>query len=291
MAEPTYTTATPAQQPNIAETLARVLPTAAIVYPADPELGDVIHVAVPKNFELREIDTERLLPQPRRTKGTADFADAASFLAYIERHRLTDSTVAWCNLDPQSFALSFTAVIDDHGTEGFPGWRAHKATYTPQMSAEWKAWKGSDRKVFGQVQFAEWIQEHDTDITTATGLPTSLQMLTMATEFVANEEHVLKSAIKMQSGGVRLTYVADADKGTTEDMRLFERFALGLPVFHGGPAWSLTARLKYRNNAGKVSFYFELVRPDRVHQGAAEELIAKVRDGLNGVPLLMGALA
>jgi uncharacterized protein YfdQ (DUF2303 family) len=280
-----------AAQPNIAETLARVLPTAKIVYPPSPTQGDLIHVAVPKNFEMKEIDTEKLLGMPRRTKGTADFADAASFLAYIERHKIAASTVAWCNFDPQTFALSFTAVIDDHAAGALAGWRSHKATFKPEMSAEWKAWKGSDRTVFSQVQFAEWIQEHDTDITTANGLPTSLQMLTMATEFVANEEHALKSAVKMQSGGVRLTYIADADKGTTEDMKVFERFALGIPVFHGGAAWSMTARLKYRNSAGKVSFFYELVRPDRVHQGAADELIAKVREGLNGVPLLMGSLA
>lgn len=287
---PEANTPTAATQPNIAETLARVLPKATIVYPPTPARGDVIHVAVPANHTLTAIDTEKLLGAPRRTSGTAVFADAASFLAYIARHKIAPSTVAWCHFDPQTFALSFTAVIDDHGGGALAGWRDHKAKFTPEMSAEWKAWKGADRKVFSQVQFAEWIQEHDTDITTANGLPTSLQMLTMATEFVANEEHVLKSAIKMQSGGVRLTHVADADKGTTEEMKVFERFALGIPVFHGGAAWGLTARLKYRNNAGKVSFFFELVRPDRVHQAAAEELIAKVREGLDGVPLLMGSL-
>ena len=83
--------------------------------------------------------------------------------------------------------------------------------------------------------------------------------------------------------------IADPDQGTVESMSLFERFAIGIPVFHGDPvAWSLIARLKYRNNGGKLSFSFELVRPDRVHQGAAKELIVKVSSGLGPVPLLMG---
>lgn len=275
-------------QPNIAETLARVLPVASILHPASPQLGDVIQFAVPKGFDLKEVDTEKLLPNPRRTAATATFAEADSFLAYVKRHAKPESTVAWCNFNPQTFELSFKAVIDDHAADK-AGWRAHKAEFTPAMSAEWKAWKGAHKTVMAQVAFAEWLQEHEEDIATVEGLPTSLQLMTMATEFVANEEHTLKSAVRLQSGGVRLTYIADPDKGTTEEMKLFEKFALGIPVFHGGSAWRITARLKYRNNAGKVTFFYELVRPDRVHEKAALELIAKVREGLGTVPLLMGA--
>lgn len=277
-------------QPNIAETLAKVLPTASILYPANPVPGDVIHFAVPKGFDLKEVDTEKLLSAPRRTTAVAAFADADSFLAYVKRHARTESTVAWCNFNPQTFELAFKAVIDDHSA-GAAGWRAHRAEFTPAMSAEWRAWKGAHKTVMAQVAFAEWLQEHEEDIATVEGLPTSLQLMTMATEFVANEEHALKSAVRLQSGGVRLTYIADPDKGTTEEMKLFEKFALGIPVFHGCAAWRITARLKYRNNGGKVSFFYELVRADRVHEKAALELIGKVREGLGSVPLFMGACA
>lgn len=283
--------ADPTQQPNIAETLARVLPQATLLHPKEPMPGDIIRVALPAGVTLKDIDTEALLDNPRRTKGTADFADHESFLAYVKRHRLAN-TVAWCAFDPQTFALGFTAVIDDHAPAAVAGWRTHQATFKPAMSAEWKAWNGANKNPFDQVPFAEWIQEHEDDITsTAVSVPTSLQMLQMATEFVANEEHALKSAVRLQSGGVRLIYIADPDKGTTEDMKLFEKFAIGIPVFHAGAAWSITARLKYRIAGGNVKFHYELVRPDRVHEHAALELIGKVRDGLGEVPLMMGACA
>lgn len=278
------------QQPNIAETMARVLPTATLLHPSTPVIGDILRIAVPNTINIKEIDTEALLPSPRRTTAIANFADAESFLAYVKRHAMANSTVAWCAFNPQTFALAFSAVIDDHAASA-AGWRAHKANFVPEMSAEWKAWKGSNKTPFDQVPFAEWLQEHEEDIAAAAGLPTSLQMLGMATEFVANEEHALKSAVRLQSGGVRLTYIADPDKGTTEEMKLFEKFALGIPVFHGGAAWSVTARLKYRISGGKVKFHYELMRPDRVHEHAALELISKVRDGLGAVPLLMGSCA
>lgn len=275
---------------NIAKTLADVLPKASVLHTVDTKVEGlhILHVALPNGTELKEakVDLEALLPNPRKTKALATFSDAASFLAYVQRHA-TQGTVAWCNFNPQTFALEFTAVIDEH-EKGVAGWRTHKAAFKPEMSAEWKAWKEQDKKPFPQLAFAEWIQEHDDDIATANGLPTSLQMLEMATNFVMNEERALKSAVKLQSGGVRLTYIADPDAGTVESMSMFERFGLGIPVFHGGQAWSLGARLKYRNNGGKLTFTYELVRADRIHDGAAKELIATIREGLGSVPLLMG---
>jgi len=278
-------------QKNIAETLAEVLPVAKVIttLATASEPQALIEIAVPRGFDIKEIDTEKLLNNPRRTKAAAQFSDAASFIAYVNRHA-TDGTVTWCNFDPQTFALSFTAVIDEHA-KGLAGWRQHKATFSPDMSAEWKAWKGKDRQSMQQLAFAEWIQEHEDDIAAVAGMPTSLGMHKMATEFVANEERVLKSTVRLESGGVRLTYIADPDAGTTESMRMFEKFAIGIPVFHGGSAWSVTARLKYRLNSGKVSFLYEMVRPDRVHEHAAKELIGSIRDAIGGVPLLMGSCA
>ena len=277
---------------NIAETLADVLPESKVVHTVvTPIEGlSIVHVAVPKACELREVktDLEALLPHPRKTKAVAAFTDAASYLAYVKRHAPPGSAV-WCTFDPQTFSLSFTAVIDEH-EKGTAGWRSHCAKFAPAMSAEWKAWTKNHAVQMPQVTFAEWLQEHEDDITsTAAGLPTSLQMHAMATEFVANEERTLKSSVKLQSGGVRLTYIADPDAGTTESMQMFDRFAIGIPVFHGGSAWSITARLKYRLHAGAVKFHYELVRPDRVHEGAAKELIDAIRAGLGDVPMFMGA--
>lgn len=271
-------------QPNIAETLARVLPKAEIVR----ETIEQVFVAVPKAFDLKEIDLEKLMPNPRRVKLKPEFTDAASFLQYVARHR-TDSTVAWCKFDPQTFALSFLAVLDDHAP-ALAGWRGHTAKFEPDFSAEWKAWKGKDKAAFGQVAFAEWLQDHQDDIASSNSLPTALQMLEMATNFVSHEEHSLKSAVRLQSGGVRLTYIADADQGTVEAMNLFEFFGLGLRVFHAEErGWPLTARLKYRNNSGKLSFSYELQRADKVHELAAVDLIKFIREGLGPVPLLMGS--
>lgn len=275
---------------NIAQTLARELPKPEVVNEDGTGGGTVLQIAVPGSMKLVEVDNERLLPGPRRAKSAPHFGDHKSFLAYISRHA-APSTVVWCNFNPQTFALDFRAVLDDHQLTQ-PGWRGHSAIFAPDFSAEWKAWEGSNTKPMAQVTFAEWLQEHGDDINSgAEGMPTSLAMLKMATEFVANEEHVLKSAVKLQSGGVRLTYVADADTNTQATMEVFEKFALGIPVFHGCGAWGMNARLKYATSQGRVNFRYELIRPDVVHNHAAQELITAIREGLGGTPMLMGTCA
>jgi uncharacterized protein YfdQ (DUF2303 family) len=278
---------------NLAATLKRVLPTAVVLHAAADPAGTPLrlNVAVPEGFKLEEIDFEKLMPNPRRTKAKASFSDADSFIAYVKTHT-NASTAGWCAFNPQTFALSFAAVIDDHAAT-LSGWRDHHAIFVPEMSAEWKLWKANEKKSFSQVAFAEFIEANSDDITAkeGDGYPSDLQMLKMATEFVANEERVLKSSVKLQSGGVRLTYIADPDAGTTETMSMFERFKIGLPVFQGGTAWGIVARLKYRLQQGLVSFHYELVRADRAHEAAAKELITKIGDAITPVPLLMGSCA
>jgi uncharacterized protein YfdQ (DUF2303 family) len=277
---------------NLAESLADLLPKAAIVHTGLNEVPglEIVHIAVPKGSEVKEVkvDTSDFLPNPRFTKAASMFTDSASFLEYVTRHAVPGSTV-WCTFDPQAGKLSFHAVIDEN-TPDKAGWRRHTAKFTPDTSAEWKAWTGKNKTSMSQVEFAEWIQDHEDDIASSNSLPTSIQMLEMATNFVLHETHAVKSTVRLQGGGVAFEYIADQDAGTIERMKVFEFFGIAIPVFQGDRlASSLTARLKYRNNSGKLSFSYELLRADKAHQAAAEDIIKSIREGLGAVPLLMGA--
>lgn len=280
------------QQENLARTLADVLPKATLVGALDKSNADGVKLyAVPKGTDLKEIDLERLLAAPRRAKLQVQTADADSFLAYVARHA-SATTVCWCKFDPQTFALSFQAVFDDFGPQAAPGWRGHRVTYTPEASAEWKVWTGNNggSKAMGQLDFASFLERQESDIAAVEGMPSSLQMMEMATAFEANSEKRVKSVVKLQGGGTRLDFVDDNDAETEARMKLFDRFAVGIPVFWAGPGYRIDARLKYRQaSGGKVTFWYELIRADRVHEAAAKELILRVQVGLPaGTPLLMG---
>jgi uncharacterized protein YfdQ (DUF2303 family) len=281
---------TQAEPENLAATLARVLPTATLITSQDRRGDSLLHAVLPQGQRLESIDLERLLPNPRRTVGEAVFNDANSFTEYVRHHHTADNgATVWCGFNPQSYALSFVGVIDEH-TPAAAGWRGHKATFTPMMSAEWKAWLAMNGKPMSQVDFAEWIENHEEDFAEANGLPTLLQLKTMATNFVARQEMKFKSAIRLQDGGARLEYVNEADNDTIAEMKLFERFGIGIPVFWGGQPWQITARLKYSTAGGRLTFRFELIRPDRVHEAAAKELIESVRAAVNPATVRLGTL-
>lgn len=272
-------------QPNLAETLARVLPKAEIVHISTH--NDIVQVAVPAGTTLREIDLEKLREHPRRMQGVAALSDEASFLAYVQRHK-SESTVAWCAFNPATYALAFWAIFDDH-TKGLPGWRGHAAQFAPALSVEWGIWAKQDEKPQGQIEFAQFLERNEGDIASVPGMPTSLQMMEMATGFESTGEKRVRSIVKLQGGGVSLQYVEGDDEATLQQMKAFDKFAIGIPVFWSGASYCINARLRYRQAQGKVTFWYELIRPDRVHEAAAKDVITRVRDGLGDVPMVMGA--
>lgn len=282
---------------NIAATIARETAKPLPVCEINPVTGgNILHVAVPKGYDIKTIDNEATLPRPRFTAAAATLVDVSSFLAYVASHDAGDGQAAvWCDFNPGSYALTFKAVIDEHGYKE-PAWRKHTAVFTPRLSVEWGIWLGRNRKEQSQVGFAEFIEANEKDIAGGEGLPSSLQMMTMATAFEANSEKRFKSKVRLQSGGVALEYVNTDDDATIEQMKLFEKFQIGVPVFWSlrvkdepVRAWPITARLKYKAAAGTVQFWYDLSRPDLIHELAALEMIEKVRAGLGPVPLRMGA--
>lgn len=286
------------QVENIAATLAKELPKPQVLFAA-PEVDGgtvpgLIHLALPKGWTTAQLDNEKMLANPRRVTAEAKLTDATSFVAYVLRNRNAGSVV-WCDFNPSTYALQFTAVFDEHQAK--PGWRSHKAAFKPALSAEWGTWTRSDKQSKSQVAFAEFLEQNEQDISALDGFPTSLQMMQMATEFEARQDQRLKSTVRLQSGGIALDYVADADAGTVERMKIFDKFVIGIPVFWTQPkageavaAYHVKARLRYRLASGAVNFYFELIRPDLVHQRAALELIEEIRAGIGETPLLMGGI-
>lgn len=231
--------------------------------------------AVPSGWELKARDMEDLLPNPRAKRGKATFHTLPSFVDYLATHAQAGATVVWVKLDPMTADLSLRAVIDDHES-ALPHWRRHTAEYTPRQSVEWKTWTDANGKPRAQGDFAAWIEDQLPDIASVPGLPTGADMLKLATDFEVRQEMSIKSAVRLQDGGVRLNYIADSDTGTVSQLEVFNRFAIGIPVYWGCDRYQLEAKLRYRAKEGKVAFWFELVRPHRVAEAAANYLIGQL---------------
>ncbi|BBB59909.1 hypothetical protein UNDKW_1636 [Undibacterium sp. KW1] len=273
---------------NIAETLAREMKT-PIEIGSNPD-SNVRRIATPPGWNLKEFDDEKLLATPRRKQARVILDDKESFIDYIKRHgSLADSTI-WCKANYKEGKVSFIAILNDHGEdEKQPAWRDHQAKFRPEFSEEYSRWISQNKQPMSQTDFAKFLEDNLKDIVSQDDvtLPTGAQMLNMALSFEANQENRFKSAIRLQNGGIQMTFVQDDDQQTIANMQMFERFAIGIPVFWNGDAYRIDARLRYRQRDGKLTFYYELIRSDKTLEAAAKTLIQELRDK-TGNPFFFG---
>lgn len=257
---------------------------------SDSQKSHIKRYALPPGWTEKIFDEEKLLEQPHRKSGSILLDDDDSFIAYINRHKIEDYSTIYCQADYKESKVNFNCVINDHGGDQFDQqWRDHAALYQPEFSEEWRRWIGGNKRQLSQLEFAMFIEENLNDIAAPEGMPTGSQLLEMALSFQANQDLRFKSAIRLQNGGVNMSFVQDDDNQTLATMQMFEKVAIGIPVFWNGDAYQITARLRYRVREGKLTFWYELIRSDKTLEHATKQLIEKIKLG-TALPLYFGRI-
>lgn len=242
-------------------------------------------VVVPDGYKMADI--EKLMPQPFRKRGNVIVTDSAGFIFYTSKHGERDCCIIYAAIDSEKSHFSLVAVINDHGDDG-PYWRDHRCTFSPKLSLEWARWAGRNKATMSQTEFAAYLEENLPDIASVPGMPTGTEILAMALGFEANADKRLRSKINLQSGGVQFEFVEDETKDTRTRMQVFERFTIGIPVFDGSQnAYPVEARLKYREKDGKVTFWYELIRQDRVFKAAVTDELNRIAEA-TGFDIISG---
>ncbi len=282
------------QTRNDAETLLRFGSAVGVPRsPVSPEL-DVIaydttagipYIVLPGDYVKK--DLESLLPAPTRKRGTVIVADSDSFIYYAKKHGSLDECTVYADFDSEASKFMLVAVINDHGAD-LAQWRDHRCELIPKLSVEWKRWMLKDKANMPQSDFAVWLEDNLSDVANVAGMPTGTDILSMALGFEANSDKRLRSKINLQSGGFSLEFVDTENEQTRSTMKFFERFTLGIPVFDGShAAYPVEARLKYRETSGKLVFWYELIRPDRVFKQAVIDEVTLIKEA-TGFPILSG---
>jgi uncharacterized protein YfdQ (DUF2303 family) len=246
---------------------------------------EIPYAVIPDGYNLESL--ERFFPAPKRKTGHVTLNDMESFVSYSKRHGSLASCVIYGAADFELQTASLVAILNDHA-EDDPAWRDHKATYIPIQTVEWKRWKKSNAQAMTQEGFAQFLEENLGDIAATEDMPTGTDILNMALEFEATSDKRFKSRLNLQGGGVNLLFVDQDNPDTEQRMKFYERFSLGLRVFLNGQPYRLDARLKYRQNNGKLQFWYELIRPDRVFQDAVQTEFNAIKEK-TGFPLLFGS--
>lgn len=242
-------------------------------------------VVVPDGYKVSGI--ENMLEIPLRKRGSIVTTNSAGFIDYLQKHSVADASTIYADIDSEKSHCKLLAMIDDHGKIN-PAWREHTCTFAPKLSVEWSRWLGSNKKNMSQSDFATWLEDNLPDIASVPGFPSGTEILQMALGFEANSDKKFRSKINQQSGGVQFEYIEDETKETRTKMLVFERFTIGVPVFDGSAnAYPVEARLKYREKAGDLSFWYELIREDRVFKSAVADELATIKEG-TGLQVISG---
>lgn len=224
-------------------------------------------VVVPEGYKVNGL--EALFPLPARSKGTTKLDDADSFIRFVNQNK-TDHTRLYCKVGS---APSFSACFNDtFGME--PGWGDHMAAYTCPLSVEWKTWTGSNGKQMSQADFSRFVEDNAPDCVS----PSAADMIEIARSLEAKKSVNFSSAVRLDNGQSQLTY-EETIQGTAAKGRLVvpETFSIGIPVFESDGRYAVTARLRYRiAEGGKLSLWYDLVRPHKIIEDAVKELRAVI---------------
>lgn len=222
---------------------------------------------------------------PDHVAADINVADEASFLAYFDRFQ-TENSLIYGSIDP----AKFIAVLNDNAA-GEPRWRDHRVTLTLTHSEEWNTWTGRNgrNKAFeGQVDFAEWLEDQLPDIID----PANGKLLELVLAFKVKENITFSQATRLQDGQTQLQYNqildATAGRGEAGEIRIPGEFTVLIPVFKGldAPKYPVQARFRYRLLGGKLTLWYELIRPHKVVEEAFKAVWNKIATTANRTILL-----
>lgn len=220
-------------------------------------------------------------PNPERVRGTVSVLDAPSFNEYFKLFADANSRIF---ADETKAAV--IGVLDYHESQGKPRWGQHRVSLTLRQSVEWTRWTSLNGKKFTQIEFAEFIEANSPDIIK----PASATMLECARDLSAKTDVDFGSAVTIANGSVKLKY-SEQVKATfgSGEVTVPETFTIAIPIHIGSERVEILARLRYRINAGKLTFWYDLHRADVAARQAFIDNVAEIAGTLavtiiNGTP-------
>lgn len=241
------------------------------------------YALVPDGFDLREVPT---FDRPARPVGTVKLRDAASFITYVNDHKV-DASRIYASLEP----ASFLAVFDDHETSDLnelvadqADFREFRASFQVPASREWKTWESIDRKDLNQLAFATFLEDNLPDVLT----PDSASLLDMVLNFEAAQGGKIVAAQRLQDGSTTMQFVAE--NNASGSVKLPETIRLNIPVFENESPRELDCRLRYRikRDDGTLTLRIERIRPHKVLEDAFRQTWGRIATGTS-VTILLGS--
>jgi len=251
---------------------------------------------------------------PLFRQGTAKLTQLASFVALVNRFKLSHSAIFACD-DFKNPRL--TAIFDYHPDnadilaegDGVPAQvqnMHHKAEYAFPLSEEWKAWTEKNAEPMGMGEFARFLEDHIVDVSSdpveafsqqskafvaanrgSIASPTKLIEISLGLKVYENS--VVREAKNLSTGESQFTFDAEHTDADGKPLTLPTMFSIVIPVFaRSEDLFRLIARFRYRKTPAGLVFWYELWRPDLTFETAFNEAIDVVA-ARTDLPVYAGA--
>lgn len=217
-------------------------------------------------------DVEQWLRTPVRKRGDFHFADVDSFVRYFNEHK-TDSSRIFATVN--STGAMFRGIINFHGTG--PDFNDHVCYAQLRHTPEWTAWMGNAKVRKTQVQFAEFLEEHESIFTN----PSGADLLELIQTLEGKCDASIKQAVKLTNGQVKFVYDEEIElKGRSVsqggEMELPTMLEVSVAPFEGGAFYKMRARLRWRIESQRIQFWYEPVLAHEVIRMVCSDILATI---------------
>ncbi len=173
-------------------------------------------VLVPNGWSVKSPDG--WVPEvENRIRQKVVLRDQASFCRYVTAFR-THSTQIFAN--PTASSVTFTAVMDYHDP-AFPEACAHRATFTPEHTVNWKRWSEINGKPMTQSDFATFLENNTADVAD----PTGADLLQIINEFEVEGVLQFQKVQRLQNGTVKFAF-NNEQTAKSGELKVPETFSL-----------------------------------------------------------------
>jgi uncharacterized protein YfdQ (DUF2303 family) len=166
-----------------------------------------------------------------------------------------------------------------------PGNRLHSCEIEIKLSEKYERWKRICKKRIPQMDFAEFLDENFQDVM----IPDGLTFKELALSLSAEINQSFESSRRLKDGASRGAWQVDVKikSGAIEQLEIPERITLGIPIYDGGNAVELQARMRVRIDSGTA--YFILMPNDweEIEKTDFQNTIEKIEKEL-GLPIFIG---
>jgi uncharacterized protein YfdQ (DUF2303 family) len=235
---------------------------------------------------------------PERRTGTAKILTLQSFIDLMNRHKDADSAIFGL-LDAMSPSL--LGVIDYHTTDHKPRFGAHRISYSFPISTEWKSWQGMNSKSMGQGEWAAFVEERIADLSSPTleerdhyetlfqtKIAEPSELIQLSRGMAISVEARVKETRVLQSGESEVIFEEVHKDGAGQKLIVPGLFIINIPLFLDGKPTRVLARLRYRRAEGRLTWFYQLYRPDIVMRDALHADLEQAGTA-TGLPIFEGS--